>query len=89
MAQANIGVVGMAVMGSNLARNLASHGHLSSSVSGTPAAILSTLVIGCRSSASRNRTPSRSARRAPTVDLPDPLTPMTTTSGGWGIHQPY
>ena len=34
---------------------------------------------GWRLSASRNGTPSRSASSAPTVDLPQPETPMTTT----------
>ena len=66
-----------------------SQGHRSSSVSGMPALILSTFVRGCRSSASTKGTWSPTARRSPMVDLPEPLTPMTTMSGGWGIHQPY
>ena len=48
----------------------------------SPAVILAMLAGGWKSSASANGTRSRWARAAPTVDLPEPETPMTTTSGG-------
>src|SRR4029079_4313127 len=56
-------------------------GQRSSSVSGSPRAIFATFDAGWSESASRNASPSRSASTAPTVDLPDPETPITTT--GW------
>ncbi len=64
-----------------------SHGHRSSSSSGTPARIFSTFAAGCRSSASMNAMPgnratSRSASASPTTDLPRPLGPITTRRGG-------
>ena len=59
-----------------------SHGCRSSSSSAWPAVILAMLAGGWKSSASANGTRSRWARAAPTVDFPDPDTPMTTTSGG-------
>src|ERR1700682_1318094 len=59
-----------------------SHGQRSSSVSGVPADILATLAAGWNSSAARKATPRCLASAAPTVDLPLPLTPMTTTATG-------
>ena len=50
-------------------------------VEASPADILAMLAAGWRSSASANGTRSRCARAAPTTDLPEPETPMTTTSG--------
>src|ERR1051325_4753199 len=59
----------------------ASHGNRSSSVSGIPCAIFSTLAAGCTWSPSRNGTPRASASWAPTSVLPTPATPITQTSG--------
>ena len=41
---------------------------------------------GCSESASRKASPSRSASPAPTVDLPDPDTPITTTGSAGRAH---
>lgn len=46
-------------------------------IEGMPAAILATLTSECSVSPSINGTPHVSASMRPTVDLPDPLTPMT------------
>jgi hypothetical protein len=59
-----------------------SHGQRSSSSSGWPAAIFSTLARGWKSSPSANSQSSRSARRSATVVFPEPDTPMTTTVVG-------
>src|ERR1041385_4657691 len=59
----------------------ASHGNRSSSVSGIPCAIFSTLAAGCTWSPSRNGTPRAAASWAPTSVLPTPATPITQTSG--------
>ena len=58
-----------------------SQGCRSSSSSASPAVILAMLAGGWKSSASANGTRSRWARAAPTVDLPEPETPMATISG--------
>src|ERR1044072_368734 len=58
----------------------ASQGRRSSSVSGMPRRILSTLAAGWNQSASSNSHRRRDASSAPTVDLPDPDTPMTITT---------
>src|SRR3954453_19387177 len=58
----------------------ASQGQRSSSVSGMPRFILSTLAGGWNQSASSNSHRRRDASSAPTVDLPDPDTPMTITT---------
>src|SRR4029078_8076925 len=55
-----------------------SHGYRSSSFSGSPAVIFAMLAAGWKSSASANGTRMRCANAAPTVDLPEPETPMTT-----------
>ena len=60
----------------------ASQGQRSSSVSGVPRCILSTLAGGWNQSASSNSHRRRDASSAPTVDLPDPDTPMTITTAG-------
>ena len=60
---------------------ISSHGQRSSSSSASPRDIFSTLARGCRSSASSYGNTSRLASASPTVDLPDPDTPITTT--GW------
>ena len=59
-----------------------SHGHRSSSVSGTPAAIFATLAGGWKSSASAYGQPSRRVSSTATVVLPEPATPMITTCTG-------
>ena len=58
---------------------LRSHGHRSSSVSGTPAAILATLASGWNASPSAYVQPSAAASPVATVVLPTPDTPITTT----------
>src|SRR6516165_8893106 len=63
----------------NHSPTLSSQGWRSSSLSGSPAVILAMLACGCRVSASTKGTRSRCASAAPTVDLPDPETPITTT----------
>lgn len=57
-----------------------SQGSRSSSVKGVPELILATLAGGWNPSPSRKVHPSRSAKRFPTVDFPEPDTPMTTTT---------
>jgi hypothetical protein len=59
-----------------------SHGPRSSSVSAMPACILSMLASGWNQSASANSQCSRAASNAPTVDLPLPETPITTSTQG-------
>src|SRR5580698_857981 len=54
-----------------------SHGQRSSSLSGLPLRIFSTLARGCRSSPSRKATPRAPASMAATVVLPEPETPIT------------
>src|SRR5262245_41635304 len=54
-------------------------GQRSSSVRGIPLAILATLAFGCRSSASTKVQPSSCASTRPTVVLPQPDTPISTT----------
>src|SRR6476620_8339984 len=56
----------------------ASQGARSSSSSGVPEAILSMFDCGCSESPSRNSAPRRSAMAAPTVLLPQLVTPITT-----------
>src|SRR5690606_2664746 len=56
---------------------LSSHGQRSSSCSGIPAAIFSTLDGGCSTSPSRKSKPSARARRSPIVVFPEPETPIT------------
>ncbi|SLJ82223.1 Uncharacterised protein [Mycobacteroides abscessus subsp. abscessus] len=58
-----------------------SHGLRSASVNGIPARIRSMFAAGWKSSPSAKGTPSAAARRVPTVVLPDPVTPITTTRG--------
>ncbi len=53
----------------------------SASVSGVPAAISAMLRGECRSSPSMNGSAQRPRSAAPTVLLPQPLTPITTTTG--------
>src|SRR5690606_26064810 len=53
----------------------------SSSPSGSPAPSFRRFVGGCRSSASRNGEPARSAIARATVVFPAPETPMTTMCG--------
>src|SRR5436189_6480879 len=55
-----------------------SHGCRSTSSRAWPAVILAMLAGGWKSSASANGTPRRWASAAPTVDLPEPDTPITT-----------
>ena len=50
-----------------IAASVCSHGHLSSSLSGTPALIFARLAGGWRASPSMNGPPMRAASRAPTV----------------------
>ena len=63
-------------------------------LSGSRAAILAMLARGCRVSASTKGTRNRCASAAPTIDLPDPETPITTTGdvvstrGGCGSIPP-
>src|ERR1700728_3240982 len=59
-----------------------SQGQRSSSVSGVPLCILSTLEAGWNQSASSNSHLRRRARSAPTVDFPHPETPITITTLG-------
>src|SRR5262249_7084135 len=59
-----------------------SHAQRSSSVSGMPACIFSTLAVGWNQSPSSNSQPSRAASNAPIVDFPDPETPMMTMPAG-------
>ncbi len=54
----------------------------SESVNGIPADILTMLASGWCWSPSMKRQPSASANPCPTLDLPQPHTPMTTTMGG-------
>ena len=68
-----------AIRSSMLAPIARSHGILSSSVSGSPRAILAMFASGCSRSPSVNGQPSRPASSAPTVDLPLPETPATIT----------
>src|SRR6478752_118505 len=56
----------------------ASQGARSSSSSGVPEAILSMFDCGCSESPSRNSAPRRLAMAAPTVLLPQLVTPITT-----------
>ena len=60
---------------------IAAHGARSASSCGRPADIVAMFAGGWKSSASAYGTPSRRAGRRPTADLPDPATPMTTTTG--------
>src|SRR5271170_85419 len=66
------------------AATASSQGHRSSSVSGIPLCILSTLAAGWNQSASSNSHRKRRARSAPTVDFPHPETPITITTLGQG-----
>src|ERR1700683_5432060 len=66
------------------AATASSQGQRSSSVSGIPLCILSTLEAGWNQSASSNSQRRCNARSAPTVDFPHPETPMTTTTLGAG-----
>lgn len=59
-----------------------SQGCLSSSLSASPAAILARFAGVWKSSASLYAQPSRSASSRATVDLPDPDTPVTSTTAG-------
>src|SRR5579862_8899666 len=59
-----------------------SHGRRSASSSGTPRRIFSILPGGCSVSPSSNCQCSRSASRAAMVVLPDPDTPITTSTSG-------
>src|SRR5579862_5001923 len=61
---------------------LASQGPRSSSVSGSPRDILATFAGGWNVSPSWNAAPNPAARRAPTVVLPQPLTPISSTITG-------
>src|ERR1700730_17982145 len=65
-----------------------SQGQRSSSVSGVPLCILSTLEAGWNQSASSNSHRRCKARSAPTVDFPHPETPITTTTLGAGSKGP-
>ena len=62
------------------AATTSSHGHRSSSSSGVPACIFATFAGGCMASPSAKSQPSRSATIAATVDLPEPETPITTST---------
>src|SRR5688500_15252883 len=66
-----------------------SHGARSSAVRGIPRVIFSMFARECSESPSRNGQPIASASRAPTVDFPDPATPMTTMIMGVGTPQVY
>src|SRR3984885_8474097 len=57
-----------------------SQGQRSSSVSGWPDFILARAASVCRSSPSMKRASSAAASRSPTVVLPEPETPITTTA---------
>src|ERR1700712_805583 len=64
-----------------------SHGNRSSSFNGLPDVIFWMFVGGWKSSASANGMRMRCANAAPTVDLPEPETPITTI--GDRIHTTY
>src|SRR5215510_7687027 len=59
-----------------------SQGMRSASVSGVPPCILATLAGGWKSSPSAKGQPRRSASRVATVVLPDPETPIATSTSG-------
>src|ERR1700722_4733385 len=61
------------------APTVASQGLRSASVSGCPPRIFAMFAAGCRASASVKGQPSLPASSEPTVDLPLPDTPATTT----------
>src|SRR4029453_9949289 len=65
-------------------RSASRHGWRWSSSSAWPEVIFAMLAGGWKSSASANGTRRRWAMAAPTVDLPEPDTPITTTTGADG-----